>query len=90
MKLKKIRLEDVKAYLKQRKVRREEVIEKRRNSVWGKRLQPVYMWMNRLSIPLHFLLSCVINFVIEAISRHSVVDAWEYMTMSPWAFSFNA
>ena len=27
MKLKKIRLEDVKAYLKQRKVRREEVIE---------------------------------------------------------------
>ena len=90
MKLKKIRLEDAKAYLKQRKVRREEVIEKRRNSVWGKRLQPVYMWMNRLSIPLHFLLSCVINFVIEAISRHSVVDAWEYMTMSPWAFSFNA
>ena len=90
MKLKKIRLEDAKAYLKQRKVRREEVIEKRRNSVWGKKLQPVYMWMNRLSIPLHFLLSCVINFVIEAISRHSVVDAWEYMTMSPWAFSFNA
>ena len=90
MKLKKIRKEDIKEYLKQRKERRAAILEKRKNSPFAKKMAPIYMWMNRLSLPLQFLWACVINFVIEAISRHSPVPAWEYMTTSPWAFLFNA
>ena len=90
MKKIKISKEDIKTYLKQRKERREAILEKRRNSAFAKKMQPVYLWMNRLSLPLQFLLSCLINLVIEAISRHSVGPAWEYMVTSPWTFLFNA
>ncbi len=90
--MKKIQIskEDIKAYFQQRKERRTAILEKRRNSAFARKMAPVYMWMNRLSLPLHFLWACVINFVIEAISRHSLGPAWEYMVLSPWAFLFNA
>ncbi len=90
--MKKIQIskEDIKQYFQQRKARRQEILEKRRNSAFAKKMAPIYMWMNRFSLLLHFVLSCVINFVIEAISRHSVGPAWEYMILSPWAFLFNA
>lgn len=90
MKIKKIRKEDIKEYLKQRKQRRTEILEKRKNSAFAKKMAPVYMWMNRFSLPLHFVWACVINFVIEAISRHRLGPAWNYMVSSPWAFLFNA
>lgn len=85
-----IRKEDIKEYLQQRKQRRLEILEKRKNSAFAKKMAPVYLWMNRLSLPLHFIWACVINFLIEAISRHSLVPAWNYMVTSPWTFLFNA
>ena len=85
-----IRKEDIEAYFQQRKERRAAILEKRRNSAFAKKMASIYEWMNRLSIPLQFLWACIINFVIEAISRHSVVPAWEYMVLSPKAFLFNA
>ena len=53
-------------------------------------MQPVYAFMNRFSLIFHALLACIINFVIEAISRHSVVAAWDYMTGTPLVFLYNA
>ena len=31
--------------------------------------------MNRFSLVFHALLACILNFVIEAISRHSLIEA---------------
>ena len=84
-----IRKEDIKEYLRQRKERRQQILEKRRNSKFAKKMQPVYKWMNRFSLLLHFLLSCVINVVIEAISRHSLGAALDYMVSTPWTFLYN-
>lgn len=78
---------------KQRKLEKKQMIEAkkqaRRESELGKKLQKVYAVMNRISLLLHLLLACVLNFIIEAMSRHSVVKAWEYMRISTWAFLFN-
>ena len=89
--MKKIQIskEDIKQYFQQRKQRRQTILEKQRNSKFAKAMAPVYLWMNRFSLLLHFLLAGVINFTIEAISRHSMGEAWEYMTMTPWPFLFN-
>lgn len=84
-----IRKEDIKAYLRQRKERRQEILEKRRNSVFAKKMAPIYKWMNRFSLLLHFLWAFLLNFVMEAISRHSIGSAWEYFVKSPWTFLFN-
>lgn len=89
MKKVQIRKEDIKEYLRQRKERRQAILEKRRNSAFGRKMQPIYKWMNRFSLLLHFLWACIINFIIEAISRHSVAPAWEYMVSTPWTFLYN-
>lgn len=81
--------EDIKQYFQQRKQRRQAILEKQRNSKFAKAMAPIYLWMNRLSLLLQFLLAGIINFTIEAISRHSIGEAWEYMTMTPWPFLFN-
>lgn len=96
-----IRKEDIKEFLKkrkelrkQRKLRREEKYQakraKRENSALGKVIKKVCAVMNRISILLHVVLACAINFIIEAISRHSLTKAWEYMVLSPQTFLFNA
>ena len=89
--MKKIQIskEDIKQYFQQRKQRRQAILEKQRNSKFAKAMAPIYLWMNRLSLLLQFLLAGIINFTIEAISRHSIGEAWEYMTMTPWPFLFN-
>lgn len=89
--MKKIQIskEDIKQYLQQRKQRRQAILEKQRNSKFAKAMAPIYLWMNRFSLVLHFLLAGIINLTIEAISRHSLGKAWEYMTMTPWPFLFN-
>lgn len=91
--MKRISKEDIKEYLKQKKIRRQEKREareeKRKNSKYWMAMQKVCVWMNRFSLLMHALLSAVIYFTIEAISRHSVVKAWEYMVVSPWTFLFN-
>lgn len=88
--LRNLKKEDVKAYWKERKERRIRILEERRNSAFAKKMQPVWKWMNRLSLLFHALLACVINFTIEAISRHSVFEAWDYMTETPVVFLYNA
>ena len=89
-KMKNLKKEDVIAYWKGRHERRERILEARRNSAFAKKMQPVYAFMNRFSLIFHALLACIINFVIEAISRHSVVAAWDYMTGTPMVFLYNA
>ena len=89
-KIKNLKKEDVIAYWKGGHERRERILEARRNSAFAKKMQPVYAFMNRFSLIFHALLACIINFVIEAISRHSVVAAWDYMTGTPLVFLYNA
>ncbi len=95
--MKHINKESLKQYMqqrKQRKLEKKQMMEAkkqaRRESELGQKLQKVYAVMNRISLLLHLLLACVLNFVIEAMSRHSVVKAWEYMRISTWAFLFNS
>ena len=82
--------DNIKEYLRQRKERRQRILEERRNSEFARKMQPVYQMMNRLSLLLHAVWACIINFIIEAISRHSVISAWDYLTTSPWTFVYNA
>lgn len=87
---KKIKKEDIKAYWKARKERRQAILEKRRNSAFAQKMKPVYKVMNQFSLVFHVLYACVLNLTIEAISRHSLFKAWDYMIESPWIFLFNA
>lgn len=52
--------------------------------------QQVIRICNLFSVPLQFFGCCVLYLVIEAISRHSLWAAWEYMTESPLIFLYNA
>lgn len=45
---------------------------------------------NLLSLPLQFLGCCVLYFVMEIFCRHSVKEAWIFMTGSPLVFLYNA
>ena len=87
---KKIQWEDVKASFKSRKERRRQILEKRRESKFAKKMAPYYRGMNRISLLLHAVWAMMINFIIEALSRHSAVAAWEYMTDTPLVFFYNA
>lgn len=89
-KLKNLKKEDVIRWRREHKERRARILEERRNSALAKKLKPVYLWMNRLSLLFHALLACIINLAIEAISRHSFIQAWEYMAGSPLVFLYNA
>ena len=53
------------------------------------RIAPYFPLMNRFSVPLEALWSLVINFLIEVMSRHSVMEAWTYMTDTPVVFLYN-
>lgn len=88
-KVKNLKPEDIKRHYQEKKARRQRILEQRRNSKFAKKMQPVYKWMNRFSLVLHYLLACVLNFLIEVISRHSFFEAWSYMTGTPLVFLFN-
>lgn len=45
---------------------------------------------NKFSPLFHALISCLICFFIEAVSRHSIVGAITYMHMHTWAFLYNS
>ena len=49
-----------------------------------------YKICNKISLLLHALGSAAGYFLIEAISRHSFLEAWEYMTGRPLVFAYNA
>lgn len=53
------------------------------------RIEPYYPIMNRFSLLLEAVWALMINFIIEAFSRHSVVKAWSYMTGTPMVFLYN-
>lgn len=89
-KIKNLKKEDIKQHFKAKKERRQRILEARRNSPFARKMQPVYRWMNRLSLPLQYLLACVINFVIELVSRLSFFEAWDYMVGTPLVFLYNA
>ena len=49
-----------------------------------------YNVFNKISLFMHALASAAGYFIIEAISRHSFLEAWEYMTGRPLVFAYNA
>lgn len=55
LRLRNIKREDVKAYWKAKKERRERILEERRNSAFGRKMQPAYQFMNRISLVFHAL-----------------------------------
>ena len=89
-KLKNMKPGDIKAHLKKQHERRQQILEKRRNSKFAKKMASYYKIMNRFSLPLQALWACIINFIIEALSRHSAIAAWQYMTGTPLVFLYNA
>ncbi len=90
VKLKNLNIEDIREHIRQKRERRAQILEKRRNSKFAKKMQPVYRWMNRLSLLFHFLLACVLNLLIEGISRHSLIEGWQFMIGTTDVFLFNA
>ena len=50
----------------------------------------LYKVCNKISLLLHVLGSAAGYFLIEAISRHSFIEAWNYMTGKPLVFAYNA
>ena len=84
-----INRQEIKAYFQKRKERRMQILEKRRNSAFAKKMEPIYQVMNRFSVLFHILLSVLLNVVIETISRHSFAEAWKYLAGSPWTFLYN-
>jgi len=86
---KKINWNNIKTYMQARKIRREEILKRHQNSVFGQKMQPIYNILNKCSVILQILLIVKINFVIEWISRHSFMRAWDYMVKSPLVFLYN-
>ena len=44
---------------------------------------------NKISLILQALWCVVLYFIIEAISRHSIAETWDYMTGKPLVFAYN-
>lgn len=88
--LKTMKWSDVKEGYKKYRVRRVEKAEAFRNSAVGKKMQSAFGFMNRFSLVFHGIWAILINYIIEAMSRHSVFAAWEYSRVSTKAFLYNA
>lgn len=89
-KIKKLKWSDVKAFRQRVHEHRLEKAEARRNSAFGKKMQAVCQEMNHYSLLLHAIWAVIINFSIEAMSRHSVFAAVEYFDYSTKVFMYNA
>lgn len=89
-KLKTLRWADVKAARGKYRQWRAKKIETFNNSKVGKKLQAVYHRMNQVSLLIHGVWAILINFIIEAMSRHSMYAAWEFSRVSTKAFLYNA
>lgn len=50
----------------------------------------IVAWLNKYSLWIHVILSMVLCFIIELISRHSVPEAFDFMSRHTWAFIYNA
>lgn len=89
-KLKALKWSDVKAGYGKCKQFRAEKMEAFRNSAAWKKMQAVNQKMNQFSLILHGIWAIIINYIIEAMSRHSLMAAWEYSRISTKAFLYNA
>ncbi len=89
-KLKSLRASDIKDASKKYKQTRETRKAAFYESAAGKKLQAVYRFMNRFSIIFHGIWAILINYIIEAMSRHSVMAAWEFSRVSTKAFLYNS
>ena len=91
--MKRIHKDGMREAVQQKKQRRQEKLAAKReryeNSSFGKFMKKAIVIFNRFSLIIHFVMAFGINFVIEAISRHSLAKAVEYLTVSPRAFLFN-
>ena len=67
-----------------RRQTREEASEK---LSWKSRIY--WNFIGICSLILHAAISTGVYFLIEAISRHSVLEAWDYMMDSPLVFAYN-
>lgn len=54
--------------------------------------KPVKTIMKAVRIPFigYLLLACILNFVLEVLSRHSFSKAFTFIGASPWVFFYNA
>ena len=57
---------------------------------YGDKKEPVCSFLNRFSLIFHYILACLINFIIEVLSRHSLTQAWKFMISTPKVFMLNA
>lgn len=56
----------------------------------SEKMSPYCDCLNKISVLLEMLGSILINYIIEAFSRHSVVAAWKYLVKTPEVFFYNA
>lgn len=63
--------------------------EKKEKSKLAKMMEPLVKIFNRFSIVFHFVLAFIIYFAIEAMSRHSVPLAWNFMTSKFLVYLYN-
>ena len=89
-KLKALKWSDVKNGYGKCKQLRAEKMEALHNSAAWKKMQAVNQKMNQFSLILHGVWAIIINYIIEAMSRHSVMAAWDYSVISTKAFLYNA
>ncbi len=89
-KIKSLKWSDVKAAPKKISAWHDRKLEGLRNSAFGQKMQALGGYMNRISLILHGGWAILINYIIEAMSRHSVVAAWEFSVISTKAFLYNA
>jgi len=85
-----IKKPDIKAGLQRFRQFREKKAKAFRNSAFGRNLQILNRKMNQFSLILHGVWAILINYIIEAMSRHSVMAAWEFSRVSTKAFLYNA
>ena len=89
-KLKTLKWSDIKSIPKKISAWHDRKINSLKNSAFGKKMQTLEEFMNRYSLILHGIWAIMINYIIEAMSRHSVMAAWEYSRISTKAFLYNA
>ena len=89
-KLKTLKWSDIKSIPKKISAWHDRKINSLKNSAFGKKMQTLEEFMNRYSLILHGICAIMINYIIEAMSRHSVMAAWEYSRISTKAFLYNA
>ncbi|MCD8336044.1 MAG: sulfatase-like hydrolase/transferase [Lachnospiraceae bacterium] len=80
--------EDTIRKVKKAKIKKEKAVKPPKPH--NPRRDRVIAWMNRYSILLHMLLACGVCFVIEWISRHSFLEACEFVVDRNLVYLYNA